>query len=121
MGKYFDTEAALEAITSQSKRPTPEEPRTAATTQGEQRAGGNLAQYDDTWHIVREGETAPASATWSNCRIDTSASEYAEASAASACVPFSGPQAWMSQSLIPLDYRVVEVPRGKLLDPACDA
>merc|ERR1719382_2101475 len=61
---------------------------------------------------------APASATLSNCRIDASASEYADASA---CLPCGGPQAWMSQSLINFDYRVVEVPRGKLLDPACDA
>jgi len=109
------------AAEASMRRPILEESRTPATTKVEQRAGGNLAQYDDTWHIVRDGETAPASATWSNCRIDTSTSEYAETSTANASVPCSGPRAWMSQSLIPLDYRVVEVPRGKLLDPACDA
>jgi len=41
--------------------------------------------------------------------------EYAEGSSVSA------PKAWMSKSLISFDYRVVEVPSGKLLDPACDA
>merc|ERR1712232_982787 len=32
-----------------------------------------------------------------------------------------GPQVWMSKSEISFDYRVVEVPRGDLLDPSCDA
>jgi len=77
--------------------------------------GGNLVQYDDTWHILKEGETAPANALASDCRIDASASEYAAQTDA------DGPRAWMSKSMISFDYRVVEVPRGKLLDPACDA
>jgi 3-dehydroquinate synthase len=76
---------------------------------------GNLAQYDDTWHILKEGEVAPANALMSNCRIDVSASEYVD-KASEDC-----PRAWMSKSLISFDYRVVEVPSGKLLDPACDA
>merc|ERR1719293_540882 len=113
-----ETMAAVDALTSQIERLDRGELRTAATTQGEQHAGGNLAQYDDTWHILREGETAPASATLSNCRIDVSASEDADASE---CLPHVGPRAWMSKSLISFDYRVVEVPRGELLDPSCDA
>jgi len=78
--------------------------------------GGNLVQYDDTWHIQKEGETAPANALASNCRIDAAASEYADKAGDA-----DGPRAWMSKSMISFDYRVVEVPRGKLLDPACDA
>jgi len=110
--------AAVEALTSQLERLDREERRTAAPTNVEQRTGGNLAQYDDTWHILREGETAPASATLSNCSIDVSASEYADASES---LPDSGPRAWMSKSPISFEYRVVEVPRGELLDPAGDA
>lgn len=75
--------------------------------------GGNLAQYDSTWHIVREGDAVPASAVMSDCRIDASASEYATKE--------NGPRAWMSKSVISFEYRVVEVPRGSLLDPASDA
>ena len=112
------SKAAVDALTSHLERLDREENGTAATTKVEQHTGGNLAQYDDTWHIVREGETAPASATLSNCRLDASTSEYADADA---CLPCGGPQAWMSSSLISFDYRVAEVPRGKLLDPACDA
>jgi 3-dehydroquinate synthetase len=43
-----------------------------------------------------------------------SMSEYADHSDA-------GSQAWISHSVISFDYRVVEVPRRRLLDPACDA
>jgi len=78
-------------------------------------ATGNLVQYDDTWHIVGAGDEVPASARHSQCRIDTKTSEYAEADSPNA------PRAWMSKSLISFDYRVVEVPSGKLLDPSCDA
>jgi 3-dehydroquinate synthase len=108
----------VDALTSHLERLDREENGAAATTKVEQQTGGNLAQYDDTWHIVREGETVPASATLSDCRLDASTSEYADDDA---CLPCGGPQAWMSHSLISFDYRVAEVPRGKLLDPACDA
>jgi len=76
---------------------------------------GNLAQYDDTWHIMRDGDRAPANALLSDCRIDAMASEYADESSVDV------PRAWMSKSMISFDYRVVEVPPGKLLDPSCDA
>jgi 3-dehydroquinate synthase len=76
---------------------------------------GNLAQYDDTWHIMKEGDQAPANALLSDCRIDAMASEYADQSSVDV------PRAWMSKSVISFDYRVVEVPPGKLLDPSCDA
>jgi len=84
----------------------------AATSSG---ASGNLAQYDDTWHTLKDGERAPAHALMSDCRIDAMASEYADKSSADV------PHAWMSKSMISFDYRVVEVPPGKLLDPTCDA
>merc|ERR1719191_209202 len=58
----------------------------------------------------------------SDCRIDGSASEYAEPTMCSPCAgENSVPRAWISKSMISFDYRVVEVPRGKLLDPTCDA
>jgi 3-dehydroquinate synthase len=78
---------------------------------------GNLVQYDDTWHVVKDGSPVPPKALVSDCRIDASASEYAQ----KICKPYGGPKAWMSKSMISFDYRVVEVPRGQLLDPACDA
>jgi len=78
--------------------------------------GGNLVQYDDTWHIVQDGEKVPSSARVSDCRIDARTSEYADEAAGT-----SAPKAWMSRSLISFEYRVVEVPSGRLLDPACDA
>jgi len=78
---------------------------------GKSSSTGNLAQWDDTWHILKDGEKAPAGALMSDCRIDATASEYGE----------NGPRVWMSKSVISFDYRVVEVPRGKLLDPSCDA
>merc|ERR1719159_1590636 len=77
--------------------------------------GGNLVQYDDTWHVLKEGDQAPADALLSSCRIDASSSEYADESSGDC------PRAWISKSLISFDYRVVEVPPGKLLDPAYDA
>jgi len=79
-------------------------------------SGGNLAHYDDTWHILAEGEKAPAGARLSDCRIDARTSEYAEGAGTA-----SQPKAWMSKSMISFEYRVVEVPGGKLLDPSCDA
>mmetsp|Transcript_67444 Transcript_67444/g.217777 ORF Transcript_67444/g.217777 Transcript_67444/m.217777 type:complete len:462 (+) Transcript_67444:91-1476(+) len=86
----------------------------SAAKQGEYT--GNLVQYDDTWHIAADGEQVPSSARISNCRIDTKTSEYAEDTSSA-----SAPKAWMSKSLISFEYRVVEVPSGKLLDPECDA
>jgi len=76
---------------------------------------GNLVQYDDTWHIVGESDKVPESSRRSQCRIDAKTSEYAATDGPNA------PKAWMSKSLISFDYRVVEVPSGKLLDPSCDA
>jgi hypothetical protein len=55
-------------------------------------------------HIVRDGDRVPLSATWSDCRVEPSMSEYADHSDA-------GSQAWISHSVISFDYRVVEVPR----------
>jgi len=78
-------------------------------------AGGNLAQWDDTWHILKEGEQAPPNALLSDCQIDATRSEYADEGST------DHPQAWMSKSMISFEYRVVEVPPGKLLDPSCDA
>jgi len=63
-----------------------------------------------------EDDKVPDGARLSQCRIDTKASEYAAGS--NGC---GGPKAWMSKSLISFEYRVVEVPSGKLLDPSCDA
>jgi 3-dehydroquinate synthase len=81
------------------------------------KAKGNLAFVDDTWKIMKEGEEAPlCGAVISDSRIDTSKSEYA-----SKIVSTSGPCAWQVESQVKFDYRVVEVPRGSLLDPQCDA
>jgi len=54
----------------------------------------------------------PSGAIISDCSVEPSVSEYAEG---------SGAKAWESRSLIEFEYRVVEVPRGRLLDPSCDA
>merc|ERR1719229_1080344 len=71
---------------------------------------------------MRKGEAVPASAVISDCRIDGTASEYAEPTTCGVYAgDDSGPRAWISKSMISFDYRVVEVPRGKLLDPTCDA
>merc|ERR1712232_1226892 len=78
-------------------------------------AQGNLVRFDDTWHIMKEGEKVPANACVSNCRIDSTVSEYAALSEG------DNSRAWLSDSLISFSYRVVEVPQGKLLDPSCDA
>jgi 3-dehydroquinate synthase len=43
--------------------------------------------------------------------VDPSVSEYAT----------SGEKAWVSKSVISFEYRVVEVPHNRLLDPKCDA
>merc|ERR1719487_635740 len=72
-------------------------------------------------------EALPKDAVISDCRIDASRSEYAaEPEEDLVCSPApcndqDAPKAWRSKSLISFDYRVVEVPRGKLLDPSCDA
>jgi len=76
---------------------------------------GNLAHYDDTWHIVRDGDTVPPTAVMSSCRVDPSASEY-DITDGSQC---GGQLAWWSKSDIAFEYRVVEVPN--LLDPSNDA
>merc|ERR1719229_517534 len=71
---------------------------------------------------MRKGEAVPDSAVISDCRIDGTASEYAEPITCGACASDQdGPRAWISKSMISFDYRVLEVPRGKLLDPSCDA
>jgi len=78
---------------------------------------GNLVQFDDTWHITSDGQKdIPANALISDCRIDTSKSEYQKEGECSTV-----PQAWWSKSFIPFEYRVVEVPSGELLNPDCDA
>jgi 3-dehydroquinate synthase len=77
---------------------------------------GNLARWDDTWRVVQEDDELPAEAVMSTARIDARPSEYAKT-----CESVDVPQAWMSKSLISFDYRVVEVPRGSLLDPSNDA
>jgi transaldolase len=77
---------------------------------------GNLVRYDDTWHIQDATEKVPAGAEISNCRIDVSRSEYQTPGCEGA-----GPKAWWSKSSIEFKYRVVEVPRGTLLNPASDA
>merc|ERR1719326_2374487 len=74
---------------------------------------GNLVYQSDMWCIHR-GETLPPGAALLDCRVEPSASEYAGEGEA-------GVRAWASRSVISFDYRVVEVPRGRLLDPACDA
>jgi transaldolase len=82
-----------------------------------QHAGGNLHHFDDTWHIIEDPAKVPPNAITSNCSVTARASEYGDM-----CKPCSTrPQAWWSTSLISFDYRVVEVPSGQLLDPACDA
>jgi len=75
---------------------------------------GNLVQYSDTWHIHKAGDEVPESAKWSDCSVEPSSSEYANDKD-------PGAKAWVSKSKISFDYRVVEVPRGHLLDPSCDA
>jgi 3-dehydroquinate synthase len=70
--------------------------------------------HDDTWHIHRPGDVVPPEATWSDCSVKPSISEYADETG-------SAVKAWVSHSVISFDYRVVEVPQGRLLDPACDA
>merc|ERR1719159_1157477 len=75
---------------------------------------GNLVQHADTWRIHYPGDEVPESAKWSDCSVEPSVSEYANERD-------PGAKAWVSHSVIPFDYRVVEVPRGHLLDPSCDA
>merc|ERR1719191_1135963 len=79
-------------------------------------AQGNLCQADDTWKILKDDEEVPLCGVISDSRIDATKSEYALN-----VNMVSPPTAWNSKSMIQFDYRVVEVPRGSLLDPACDA
>lgn len=76
--------------------------------------GGNLYHDEDTWRIHREGDAAPKSVRWSDCSVEPTTSEYASESSGIS-------KAWVSRSVIPFEYRVVEVPHSKLLDPSCDA
>jgi 3-dehydroquinate synthase len=80
---------------------------------------GNLVHYDHTWRILQPGELAPEGCTCSDCSVEPMVSEYATGS--SEYAEGSGAKAWSSHSTIDFDYRVVEVPRGRLLDPNCDA
>jgi len=75
---------------------------------------GNLVHYEDTWKIVKEDEDVPLCGVISDCLIDTKESEYASKDQIKK-------YAWNSKSFVSFDYRVVEVPPGSLLDPACDA
>lgn len=75
---------------------------------------GSLVHFEDTYRIVRDGDQIPRGASLSKDRVEPLPSEYGNG------LP-DGPQAWMSRSQISFDYRVVEVPRGDLLDPFCDA
>lgn len=77
--------------------------------------------HKSTWKIWERGatcpccdDTLPEEAVWSQCYVEPSVSEYAVGTE-------SGAKAWVSHSEISFDYRVVEVPRNSLLDPACDA
>jgi transaldolase len=82
------------------------------------KGSGNLAHFNDTWHIMDGSTVIPENATISDCSVRPQPSEYAGVQ----CQPCTtGPRAWWSQSVIPFDYRVVEVPSGELLNPACDA
>jgi len=76
--------------------------------------GGSLVQFEDTYRSMRPGDMVPKGAKLARDRVEPSASEYGDGSP-------DGPKAWMSKSVINFDYRVVEVPRGDLLDPSCDA
>jgi len=76
--------------------------------------GFKMAHYDDTWHIVRPGDAVPSNATVSDCSVVPTVSEYSDKKD-------SGAKAWISHSVVDFDYRVVEVPSGRLLDPSCDA
>jgi len=78
------------------------------------RPAGNLVHHNDTWRIQRPGEVMPHGAIRSDCSVEPSKSEYANERD-------QGSTAWVSRSLISFEYRVVEVPRGRLLDPSCDA
>jgi transaldolase len=79
---------------------------------------GNLAHFDDTWHIMQESLAVPQDAVVSDCSVKPRESEYG-----SSCQPCTStvPQAWWSKSVINFDYRVVEVTAGELLNPSCDA
>jgi len=80
---------------------------------------GNLVHYDHTWRIIQRGDNVPAGAICSDCSVEPGVSEYASGS--SEYAEGSGAKAWSSRSTIEFEYRVVEVPRGRLLDPNCDA
>merc|ERR1719171_260590 len=48
-----------------------------AQTQVSKQAG-NLFHHNDTWKIHRPGDVVPPGATWSDCSVEPSASEYAD-------------------------------------------
>merc|ERR1719498_1793142 len=75
---------------------------------------GNLVHFEDTWKIIKDDEDVPLCGVISDCLIDTKESEYA-------LKDQTKKYAWNSKSFVSFDYRVVEVPPGSLLDPACDA
>jgi len=76
------------------------------------RGTGNLVHHNHTWKIYNKEDVVPAGATVSDCSVVPSASEYADGAIA---------KAWESKTVMSFDYRVVEVPQGRLLNPACDA
>lgn len=83
------------------------------------KGSGNLAHFDDTWHIMSNSMAIPNNAVISECSVQARPSEYGSTIQCQPCSTV--PQAWWSKSVIPFDYRVVEVPSGELLNPACDA
>merc|ERR1712224_327383 len=76
------------------------------------RGTGNLVHHNHTWKIHDQGDAVPAGATVSDCSVVPSVSEYADGAIS---------KAWESKTIMSFDYRVVEVPQGRLLNPACDA
>jgi len=75
-------------------------------------ATGNLVYHEDTWKIHQPGDAIPEGATVSDCSVVPSISEYMDGTIT---------KAWESKTVLSLDYRVVEVPQGRLLNPDCDA
>jgi len=75
-------------------------------------AKGNLVYHEDTWKIHQPGDPIPEGATVSDCSVVPSISEYMDGTIT---------KAWESKTVLSLDYRVVEVPQGRLLNPDCDA
>merc|ERR1719161_1178083 len=75
-------------------------------------AKGNLVYREDTWKIHQPGDAIPEGATVSDCSVVPSISEYMDGTIT---------KAWEPKTVLSLDYRVVEVPQGRLLNPDCDA